>query len=352
MAILTQTADEFRQWLTQKTAEARIPVGMTIELVARCNFRCTHCYMGSLRDNPRQMPYDMICRILSEAASLGCVSVGFTGGEPLLRNDYAQIHEFAHRQGFWISLLTNGFLLTDQLIQQFRCMPPRAVEISLYGGDESHYREITGVHGAFEKVTQNIDKLLHAGIHVSLKSVLLSPVLASIDAMNTFAEARGLEIVYDPAVTPDVLRNTAPTEFRMSPRCAVNIEMASEKSRDASRKKLQFAHSPNPSMPVCGAGHRGFHVDFLGNMQQCVSLRTPSVSLADHTLAQAWDKLGTFPPPIFPPDALCSTCELQPWCSYCPGTAACGDPFPTQKEDFYCQVARARAAAGEKKEKV
>ncbi|MBN2107467.1 MAG: radical SAM protein, partial [Deltaproteobacteria bacterium] len=61
---------------------------LDIELTERCNNNCIHCCInqpaGDAEARAREMTTEQIRDILRQAAGLGCMSVLFTGGEPLL----------------------------------------------------------------------------------------------------------------------------------------------------------------------------------------------------------------------------------------------------------------------------
>lgn len=63
--------------------------------------------------------YETAFSLLTELKELGCYRVGFSGGEPLLRNDVKEILEYAARLGFRFSMVSNGHYITDDLIQTF-----------------------------------------------------------------------------------------------------------------------------------------------------------------------------------------------------------------------------------------
>ncbi|MBN2525795.1 MAG: radical SAM protein [Deltaproteobacteria bacterium] len=344
MVIQHQSYDAFEQWLKSLLRQKRIPLTGMMELTPRCNFRCAHCYMGQLRDDSPQMDTAFIQSLLPQIAQAGCLALSFTGGEPLLRRDYKEIHATAHRLGFWINLMTNGALVDARLIQFLKSHPPRAVEVSLYGGNEQSYQALTGVAGAFAKVTQNVDAMLDAGLNVILKSVLLRPIWESIDEMKAFAAERHLEMLFDAGVTPDLMADFSPTELRLAPGCAVAIELDSEK-----KKRLlgdyHHKHMENQGTPLgfaCDAGRRGFHIDYRGNLLACLMLREPAFSLTEYSFADAWQLLGQSAPPRFPPNARCNHCELLHLCGFCPGAVSSGEALPETEDFFYCKVARAR----------
>ena len=60
-----------------------------------------------------------------------------------------------------MTVFTNGTMITDEIIELFSDLPPRAIEISLYGATAPTYEKITGVHGSYDKCRDGIEKLLN-----------------------------------------------------------------------------------------------------------------------------------------------------------------------------------------------
>ena len=52
--------------------------------------------------------------MLREARALGAVQLGFSGGEPLLRDDLEELVAEAHQLGYYTNLITSGIGLTDK----------------------------------------------------------------------------------------------------------------------------------------------------------------------------------------------------------------------------------------------
>ena len=76
---------------------------LDIELTERCNLNCIHCYINRpLSDQAaanKELTTQRVKSVLEEAAELGCLSVRFTGGEPLIRNDFEELYLFARKLG-------------------------------------------------------------------------------------------------------------------------------------------------------------------------------------------------------------------------------------------------------------
>jgi PqqA peptide cyclase len=90
------------------------PLWLLAELTYRCPLHCVFC------SNPvdyarhgREMDTTDWKRVLAEARALGAVQLGFSGGEPLLRDDLEELVAHARQLGFYTNLITSGIGLTD-----------------------------------------------------------------------------------------------------------------------------------------------------------------------------------------------------------------------------------------------
>jgi len=93
------------------------PYWLLAELTYRCPLHCAFCY------NP--VNYDAVKNELTTAEwiatmraarALGAVQLGFSGGEPLMRDDLEELVAEAHRLGFYTNLITSGVGLNETRI--------------------------------------------------------------------------------------------------------------------------------------------------------------------------------------------------------------------------------------------
>ena len=90
------------------------PLWLLAELTYRCPLHCVFCYNPvDFAHTPDELSTDDWLRVLREARAAGSVQCGFSGGEPLLRDDLEVLVAEAHKLGFYTNLLTSGVGLTE-----------------------------------------------------------------------------------------------------------------------------------------------------------------------------------------------------------------------------------------------
>ncbi|AUM00155.1 pyrroloquinoline quinone biosynthesis protein PqqE [Zoogloeaceae bacteirum Par-f-2] len=91
------------------------PLWLLAELTYRCPLHCVFCYnpVDFARDHSELSTDDWL-RVLREARATGSVQCGFSGGEPMMRDDLEVLVAEAHRLGFYTNLLTSGVGLTAE----------------------------------------------------------------------------------------------------------------------------------------------------------------------------------------------------------------------------------------------
>ncbi|MBW1897011.1 MAG: radical SAM protein, partial [Deltaproteobacteria bacterium] len=145
---------EYLQRLRRKVTQERIPLSGSIDVTHRCNLRCVHCYLGEKQSHwekrGKELSTAQWISIIDEITEAGCLHLLISGGEPLTRRDFAEIYSHARTNGLLVTVFTNGTLITDRVLELFRDLPPRIVEISLYGATAATYERVTRVKGSYE----------------------------------------------------------------------------------------------------------------------------------------------------------------------------------------------------------
>ncbi len=91
------------------------PLWFLAEITYRCPLHCVFCYNPvDFAVNDQELSTEEWLKVLREARAAGSVQCGFSGGEPLLRDDLEILVAEAHKLGFYTNLLTSGVGLTEE----------------------------------------------------------------------------------------------------------------------------------------------------------------------------------------------------------------------------------------------
>jgi cyclic pyranopterin phosphate synthase len=166
--------------------------GLRIALTPRCNLKCIYCHHEGEVGPKGEIPDEMVVNVAKAAAELGVRSLKFTGGEPLLRKDLADLIS-QMPQDLDISLTTNGIFLADQAESLAKAGLDR-VNVSLDSLNPENYCAITGGKaGDLERVMAGIDAAKKAGLEpIKLNVVVLKKNEHEIPGLIDFGRRKGV----------------------------------------------------------------------------------------------------------------------------------------------------------------
>ncbi|HWR31804.1 MAG TPA: radical SAM protein [Negativicutes bacterium] len=333
-----------------------------IELTERCNNKCIHCCINRPEDDveaqSREMSTDFIKTILTEAAGLGCFSVRFTGGEPLLRDDFEEIYLFARRLGMKVILFTNARLINKKLADLLARIPPgHLVEVSVYGMNDESYDRVAGKRGAFSEFWSGVQLLLEYKIPFLVKGAKLDILkeeqkefeawASTIPSMN---KAPSYSMNYEFRHRhDDPAKNVYIATLRATPEETVaSISRESIFQREMVRFCSQFMGLPGDKLFNCGAGY-GTCIDAYGNAQLCLPMRSPEcvVNLHDMTIKEVLEEKFTVMRELRAKNAeylrRCARCFLKGLCGQCPAKSWLEYGTLDTPVEYLCEVAHAKA---------
>ena len=76
------------------------PYALLAEITYRCPLHCPYCSNPTQTRNDQELTTDEWTRVIREAAALGVLQIGFSGGEPLARRDLPIWFALRARQTF------------------------------------------------------------------------------------------------------------------------------------------------------------------------------------------------------------------------------------------------------------
>ena len=196
-------------------------ISLTICPTMGCNFDCPYCFEnhkpGKMTEKTQNDVVALAERML-DAAQKKALSVTWFGGEPLLAPEIIEalskrLIALCEAKGarYSASIITNGYLLTQENADLlYRCKVESA-QITLDGVGEAHdkTRHLKGGGATFERITDNL-RNVKLNFRVSIRHNVHNGNFGEIESLRGFVEelarASGNKLVYYPAA---VYRNDA-----------------------------------------------------------------------------------------------------------------------------------------------
>jgi radical SAM protein with 4Fe4S-binding SPASM domain len=337
---------------------------LDIELTERCNNNCVHCCINLPADDlevkKRELSTEAIKKILKEAVTLGCMSVRFTGGEPLLREDFEELYVFARRQGLKVLIFTNAALITLHLVELFSKIPPlEKIEVTVYGMKKSSYEAVTRVDGSFAAAWRGINLLLENKIPFVAKGAMLPANKDEIDEFEAWAKTTpwmdkppSYSMFFDLRCRRDnVDKNRQIKCLRLSAEEGLEIFTRRKEEYIKGMQEFcsKFMRSAGDKLFSCGAGRGGGCIDAYGKFQPCMMLRH-SDCVYDLRRGSLKDALINFFPKMREMKARnleyltkCAKCFLKGLCEQCPAKSWMEHGTLDTPVEYCCNAAHAQA---------
>ncbi len=132
--------------------------------------------------------------VIRDAAALGVLQIGFSGGEPLVRRDLAELVHAAREANLYTNLITSGIGFDDDRIRALRDAGLDSVQLSFQSDDADVADEIAGTRAHSRKLDVAA-KIRAAGIPLSLNFVIHRRNIDRLPEMIDLSETLGAERV-------------------------------------------------------------------------------------------------------------------------------------------------------------
>jgi len=262
----------------------------TLMVTYRCNFHCAMCDMplqasAQARSGMTEFDTARFLGIINEFAELGVPGIGFTGGEPLLRDDIFDLLTETRRLGMIAHLNTNGWLLGDDQAQRIIDIGVDSVNVSLDGAVAATHDRIRRTQGSFDRAVRAVKRLVNLkqkhGSHVRIKTVAVidETNIDEVPQMLALARTLGTDCI---ELIPRQPFAAIPQETGTEPELLAKVDRLVEYLQGKQLFSVAIENSPahlrlfsdsfagHPSPVRCSAGYNSLAVDCYGNVFPCV----------------------------------------------------------------------------------
>jgi radical SAM protein with 4Fe4S-binding SPASM domain len=313
----------FAEFGFNRPIQVHAPFLVVWNFTYKCNLKCKHCYLDAGDNSNMELSTEEAIEVVDQLADFGVTSLAFSGGEPLMRKDFFEVARHAVDSGLYVSLATNGTLLTEENVKKLKAIGLHYVEVSVDGIDPKTHDFFRGKNGAFNQTIQGLKNCLKQDICTCIAITGTKNNLTEIPAVLEMAENMGIDRFTLFNFIPvgrgkDIVAGDPSPQEREQLLCYLNKQLSEHHkiailstTPQLARVALQ-AHSPTQEdliMPLahmeatkiskrakaladfiggCGAGRLYCAISPEGNVQPCVFMPLVVGNLKTETMEHIW----------------------------------------------------------------
>lgn len=324
--------DKIEAFQTPVTA----PYRMDLALTYRCNIDCSHCY--NQRKESRELETADWKRILKKIWDAGIPHVAFTGGEPTMREDLAELVAYAENLGLITGLLTNGVRLADEaFVGRLKDAGLDYVQVTIESAEEAvHNRMVKS--DSFRKTVQGIRNSVAHSIHAITNTTITRQNAAGMPRLIPFLRELGVaSFAVNSVINAGRSRNRSVgfSEKELIP----ILTSLRDRAGEADLRMIWYTPTQycefNPieldlGVKQCTAGKYNLAVEPDGTVIPCQSFYRP----VGNMLADDWDRIynGDFLKSLRDREWRMEKCAGCRWLATC----GCGCPLQVTEDSFCC----------------
>ena len=291
------------------------PDRVSLNVTLRCNLTCSMC--TTCYDAP-ELSLQEIKGIIDQTADWGVEIFNPLGGEPFMRADIEEILAYAVRRGFYVTVTTNGTLITERRAARIAEIPADRLHFNIsLDGDEKANDEIRSA-GMWARAIQGFNRLRAADLRAgnARRKILANTILhaRNMDRFEAILDEQaslgfdGVQILNLFRQTDDVPAEASalwfhperiPTLAALAERLARRAEQQGvvgyriQNSPESLRRLPQYyTDALAPLEAPCWAGWKELYINADGQAIMCDGhldfLRGGFGNVRDQTLRQLW----------------------------------------------------------------
>ena len=341
----------FTHFGIKKPLSIYAPFLVVWDFTHNCNLSCKHCYSNSGATRETELTTEEALEVVDQLADAGVIALAFSGGEPLSRKDFFEVASHAAKRGLYVSVATNGTLLTKENVQKLKQAKINYVEVSIDGATAETHDSFRGVPSAFDKAVAGLKKCVEEDLCVCIATTATKSNIDEMPEILDLAEeigaarftyfnfiptGRGKEH-YDQDLSPEereklmlylldrmskgykvTILTTAPQLARVALQCQGPGDMAT-----MSMAHMQTVKVSKKAVPLadfiggCGAGRLYCSLSPQGDVHPCVFLPINVGNLKKEKFGEVWLNSKLF-------NALRNRDNLKGACGKCDYKYICG----------------------------
>lgn len=292
------------------------PQTCLLEVCYKCNLSCKHCG-SSLNtygyDRGNQLSLVEFKKVIQDIKELGGEHLVLTGGEAVLYEHWEELAIFANGLGFRVSLISNGYIMDDNLARRIKSSGIKLVALSLDGTREEH-NFMRNNHLAYDKVVEASRHLKNHGLQVNFITTVTSKNIGSLREIEDIVSDLNCDYWqlqigtpigqlakhYDLVLPPSSIVKVIHFILEAKKRKLVKIT-TSDSIGYFSDDELELRNNYKNDKPRCFlgcfAGCLAVSIESNGNVKGCLSLQDDKFiegNIRNESIKDIWNRKGSF----------------------------------------------------------
>ncbi len=170
------------------------PMWLVLELTYRCPLKCVWCNNPLDFNNyaSKELSTEEWKRVLREGRELGALQLGFSGGEPMLRDDLEELVEEADRLGYYTNLITSGVGLTPSRLSALKKAGLKQIQLSIQSAERGLTDRLVGTR-AHDLKLEVAKRIKDEGFPMVLNVPVFRQNIDQVEQILAMAEEIGVD---------------------------------------------------------------------------------------------------------------------------------------------------------------
>ena len=275
------------------------PATANLAVTHQCQCRCRHCSADPFVDPSREeLSTDELKTVIDGSLDLGANIVIFTGGEPTMRPDLAELIAYVDKTKAMPLIFTNGQFLTEKKVAEFAKAGLGSINISIDHVDPAKHNEYRKVPRLYEQAMEGAQRAMAAGILVGFSTYATHDTLAdgSVEKLINVAIEKGFKevTIFDCIPSGRFLKDTS---LILKPEDRRAIAALYDKYHEGDTPVGIVAQSKinSPEGAGCFGAFSQFYMTAYGDINPCDFNPVSFGNVRDLPVQVIWNKMISHP---------------------------------------------------------
>lgn len=177
--------------LKVRLLNVRVPLAVRWQLTNKCVLKCKYCQIWKI--NQEELSFKEILSVLDQLAKLGTKTISYSGGEPMLRDDIAEILTETKKRNISTEMNSAGAFIPENITKLKNL---DFLKISLDGSEEMH--DLVRGKGSYKMAIEAANTAKMNRVKFSFASTLTKYNVEQIPFLMSMAEKFNTFVAFQP----------------------------------------------------------------------------------------------------------------------------------------------------------